>query len=190
MNGTTMLIHRFGPTQIIKFDSLLKDRKKLSRYITDGRRNSKDEDLNDFFSVLNNRIHEIGQILIPIRNRARTVSGGVAMQSAIMKTGNFLTTDVQDLMRGQIKSPATYKNNAFENGLLKITAVPLAKIYVFSSYDLSLHEMPSTTSKSGYAIELRMYSQEGAQVLMSSDWPITVKGPKLAIKAQPAAASV
>ena len=59
---------------------------------------------------------------------------------------------------------------------IKVRAVPLAKLYVLSNYELSIHEVPSTSTKSGYRLELRLYSQQRAQVLAASDWPLQRKG--------------
>ena len=110
---------------------------------------------------------------------------------ALRTATDFLMTEV-DVTKpstfGRIDHRLTRPNNAAENAVIKITAVPLAKVWVYSNYDMSLHEVPSTASSSGYRVELRLRSSEGSQVIAASDWPI-VAGAVAKLRAKDAAAA-
>lgn len=188
-----MLIHRFASADLIKFKKVLKDDATLRETIARGQRNSNSKDVKDFLTVLRSQFHDISLLLGPIAERARKVSGGMAIANALRTTTDFLMTEV-DIKRPssflKIQHKLSRPSNAAENAVMKITAVPLAKVWVYSNYDMSLHEVPSTASSSGYRVELRLYSSDGAQVIAASDWQVATRGaPKLRTK-DPAGASV
>lgn len=186
-----MLIHRFDAVDLIKFKTVLKDDATLTDTIQRGQRNSNSQDVKDFLKVLRNRFYDVSLLLGPIAERARKVSGGMLITKALRTATDFLMTEV-DVTKpstfGRIDHRLTRPNNAAENAVIKITAVPLAKVWVYSNYDMSLHEVPSTASSSGYRVELRLRSSEGSQVIAASDWPI-VAGAVAKLRAKDAAAA-
>lgn len=184
-----MLLHRFSTKTFFKYSERLKDDVKLRAYVTQKRQHSTDDDLDDFISVLHSKMHDIDQVLRPLKENARKNSGAeiIGKGLAVMNVFGAEVADGSLFTRGYVSRIPQF--NAFDRAVTKVTAAPLAKIFTLSNYDMSLHEVTSTTSRSGYAIELRLYSPQGAQVLVSSDWPVTVKGIKLRTK-QPAGASV
>jgi len=160
-------IHRFS-TKSFMNDQRLQDEVKLRKYIKDKRENSTDSDLNDFISVMHDKRAHIHNLLSPLKEDARKKTGA----EAVVKAVRFLGGKSDNL-----GAPL----NWFENKVVQVAAVPQAKLFVYGSYELSIHEGPSSTSSSGYRLELRLYSSEGAQILAASDEPLK-GGPKMRLK--------
>ena len=104
----------------------------------------------------------------PLKEDARKKTGA----EAVVKAVRFL---------GGKSNNLGAQLNWFENKVVQVAAVPQAKIFVYGSYELSIHQGPSSTASSGYRLELRLYSSEGAQILAASDEPLK-GGPKIRLK--------
>jgi hypothetical protein len=166
------LIHRFSTTTFMQYDKRLQDDVRLRTSIIRGRKHSTDADLTSFIAVLHNRTHELKLALGPLKDHARSASGAKGAVAAIRWLGG---------KSSNIAAPL----NAFENVLVKATAVPLVRVYVASFYDLSIHEVPDPSTASGYCLELRLNSKEGAQVIAASNWPLKAKGGGVQLKVKP-----
>jgi hypothetical protein len=163
------LVHRFSVKTFMQHERL-QDDNKLRDHIQKGRRHSTDAEMNAFIAVLHSKRGTISGLLRPLKQSVLRNSGARAITEGVMWAAG------KDSNLGAASKGLDW----VERAPLVLTAVPLAKLYVFSNYELSIHEMQT---QNGYRLELRLYGPDGAQLLAHSDEPVST-GPRIKMKAQ------